>query len=165
MSSIFITSEVILCRLEVWLLRYKQIIIFAGFEIGCKALSVLFLEHWMLFCVDLRYDCQHAYKIFYLPALKSGLLHYPFYFYNIAGYLVSIWGTDAKIRAKCLLRRFWNRIYGITSFIFRTLEIILRLLELRLPGYEQIILFAGFEIMCTAVNVLFLQHWRLCCVD
>ena len=45
------------------------------FQIPCTSLSVLFSEHWRLFCVDWRYDCQDMSKIFYFPALKFGLRH------------------------------------------------------------------------------------------
>ena len=50
-------------------------------------------------------------------------------------------------------------------FYFRTLEVILRRLEVQLPRKGRKRLFAGFEIGFMAFAVLFLEHWRLFCVD
>ena len=51
---IFRTFDDILCRLEVWLRRYRLKYLFAGIEFGLTALAVQFLEQWRLFCVDWR---------------------------------------------------------------------------------------------------------------
>ena len=73
MRSIFRKLEVILRWLEVWLPIYKQNLLFVLFEIVCMALFVLFLEHWILFCVDWRYGCQDTGKIFTTLLLKSNI--------------------------------------------------------------------------------------------
>ena len=41
----------------------------------------------------------------------------------------------------------------------------LRLLEVRLPSYKRKHIFAGFAITLTTYASLFLEHWRLFCVD
>ena len=71
----------------------------------------------------------------------------------------------ARIRAKAFIRRHRNPVYGICSFIFRTLEVFLRRLEVFLPRYRAKHLFVGFEIGFTAFASLFLEHWRLFYVD
>ena len=47
---------------------------------GFTVFSVLFLDHWRIFCVDWRYFCQDMGQNFYSPALKLGLRHLLFYF-------------------------------------------------------------------------------------
>ena len=49
--------------------------------------------------------------------------------------------------------------------MFRTLEVISRHLDIRLPRYKQNILFFGFKIGYTALFVIILEHWMLFCVD
>ena len=49
--------------------------------------------------------------------------------------------------------------------MFRSLQLILRQLEVRLPRIGQKRLFACVEIGFTAFAVIFLEHWRLFCVD
>ena len=58
-----------------------------------------------------------------------------------------------------------NWVYIINSSNFRTLEFILRRLEVRLPRYKRKRLFAGFEIGFTVIAVLFFEHWRFICID
>ena len=67
-------------RLVVLLQRYSRKRLFVGFKIGLTAFEFLFLEHWMLFCVDWMYGCQDTGENIYLPALKLGLRHLQFYF-------------------------------------------------------------------------------------
>ena len=45
------------------------------------------------------------------------------------------------------------------------MEVILRQLEVRLPRYGPKDLYADFKIGFIAFVVLFLEHWRLLCVD
>ena len=79
--------------------------LFAGLEIGFRAFIVLFLEHLMLFSFDFTYGCQVTGENLYWPALKSGLRHSPFYFWNIGGYFTLIGGTIAKIPSKTFICR------------------------------------------------------------
>ena len=53
--SIFKTLEVVLHLSEVQLARYGRKRLFDDFEIGFWPFNILFLVHWRLFCVDLRY--------------------------------------------------------------------------------------------------------------
>ena len=53
-------------------------------------------------------------------------------------------------------RRRLNWVYDIRHSIFRTMEVILRRLELRLPRYGRKCLFTGFKIGFTAFAVLYL---------
>ena len=69
--------------------------------------------------------------------------------------------TVAKIRVKAFIYHLLNQVYGIRHSIFRTLEVILRLLEVRLPRYFQKPIFADFEIGFTAFFILFLEYYRL----
>ena len=78
---------------------------------------------------------------------------------------MSIGDTVAKIRALTLICRLCSWVYYIFSFIFRTLEVILRRLDVRLQRYVQKPLFAGFEMVFMAFAFLFLEQWRLFCVD
>ena len=55
-NSIFKTLDVILLRLEETLPRYRRKYLFAGFEIGYTAITVLFSELWRVFCVNWKYD-------------------------------------------------------------------------------------------------------------
>ena len=68
----FYNIEDILRWLEVRLKRYGRKHLFAGFEIRFTAFTVLFLEHWRLFCVNWMYDCQETGENVYLLALKLG---------------------------------------------------------------------------------------------
>ena len=104
--------------------KYKQKLLFASFKIWIIALSLLFLQHWRLFFIDWRYSFSDTGKTLYLPPLKLGLRHNPYYFYNIGGYFASIGEMFAKIRAKSFIHRLWNLFYVIVCSIFRTLEII-----------------------------------------
>ena len=87
--SIFRTLEMILLRLQARLTRYGQNLLFTNYEVRFTTLSVLFLEHWRLFYVYWRYGCQNTGKIIYSPALKLGLRHHYFYFFNIGCYFSS----------------------------------------------------------------------------
>ena len=134
LRSIFLTLQVYLHRLKVLLPRYGWNCLFYSFEIGLTAFAVVFLEHWRLFCVDLRYGCQDTTKTVYFSALKL--------------------------------------LYDICLSIFRTLEVILHQLDIRLPRYRRKCLLASFEIVFTEIAVLFLEHWwlfcfgwRYCCQD
>ena len=120
--SIFRTLVFILRRLEVWLPICRWNRLLSGFRIGFTAFTTPFLEQWKLFCVDWRYGCEDPGVNVYLPALKSGLRHSPFYFYNIGIYFAWIRGTVSKIRAKMFIRQHWKWVYGIGRCIFRTLE-------------------------------------------
>ena len=51
--------------LKVLLLKYGRKRFFDGFEIGCRAFTVLSYEHWKLFCIDWRYG-----ENVYSPALN-----------------------------------------------------------------------------------------------
>ena len=55
-------------------------------------------------------------------------------------------------------------VFFIRRSIFRTLEVILRRLDLRLPRYWRKQLFAGFEIGFT-FTVQFQEHKMLFCID
>ena len=92
-----------LCRLEVSLPRYRRISLYFGFKIRFTVFSILYLDHWRLFCVDLRYSCKDSGNNVYSPALKLNLRHLPFYFQNIGSYFLSIGVTVAKIRAKLFI--------------------------------------------------------------
>ena len=72
-------------------------LIFVSFEIKFMVISVLFIEHWRLFFLNLTYDCKYTFKLFYLQVFKLGLRQYPFSFQNIGGYFSSIGGTVANI--------------------------------------------------------------------
>ena len=58
--SIFRILLVILRRLEVRLEKYGRKRFFEGFDIGCTAFAVLFIDHRRIFCADLRYGCKYA---------------------------------------------------------------------------------------------------------
>ena len=104
-------------------------------------------------------------KKFNLIALKLVLRHIIFYFSNIGCYFASIGGTVSKIRLKTSIHLLWNGVYGIHRSIFRTLEVILRQLEVRLPSYRRKHLFDCFEFGFTVFAILFLEHWKLYCID
>ena len=53
----------------------------------------------------------------------------------------------------------------ISHSIFRTLDVIVRRIEVRLPRYGQKRLFTAFEIVLIAFAFVFLEHWKLFCVD
>ena len=79
---------------------------------------------------------------------------------------------DAKIRANFFITRLQNWFYCIRCSIFRTLEVILRLLEVWLLRFGRKRLFACFEIVFSTFTVLFLAHrrlfwvyWRYVCPD
>ena len=104
---IFRTFDVILRWFEVRLPRYVRKTLFMCFEMGFAVFKVLFLEHWMSFCVD--------------------------------------WMYVLKILVKTFIRRCYNWVYHIRLSVFRTFEVILRWLEVRLQRYRRNCLFSGFE--------------------
>ena len=69
-----------LMLIKVPLSSYGQKRSFAGFDIGFTSFTVLFLEHWRLFWVDLSYRYQDNDKNFHSPASKPVLRHSLFYF-------------------------------------------------------------------------------------
>ena len=72
--------EVCLRRLEVrWPLYWRKWL-FLGLYIRFTTFTVLFLEHWRLFCVEWRYGCQDTGEKVYMLAFKTGLQYLPFYF-------------------------------------------------------------------------------------
>ena len=97
--------------------------------------------------------------------MKWCLRHSPFLFLNIGCYFASIGDTVAKIRSITFFYRLWNWVYGIHHSIFRTLEVVLRRLEVWSPRHWRYNLFSGFQIGFTSFTVLFLEHWRLFCID
>ena len=91
--------------------------------------------------------------------------------FELQRFFTLIGGMVVKILAKTFLL-LWNRLYYIRRSIFRTIEVILRWLEIQLPQYGDKRLFAGFEIGFTTIAVLFIEHWsfylvdlRYCCQD
>ena len=68
-------------------------------------------------------------------------------------------------RQKCLFIGFKIGFYGSCHSIFRTLEVICVRLDVCLPKYGRKRKFDGFEIEFKAFAVLFLEHWKLFCVD
>ena len=88
-------------------------------------------------------------------ALKLSLQHSLFYFDNIGCYFASIRGTVVKIRAKTFIRMLYNWVYCISHSIFRTLEVILHRLEIRLPRYKWKLLFANFKIIYGFLRFIF----------
>ena len=76
---------------------------------------------------------------------------------------LDVWFT--KIRAKAFIIHLWNQINGIRCSIFKTLEVILRWLEVPLAKCGWNRLFSGFKHGLEAFAVLFLEHWRLFCVN
>ena len=83
----------------------------------------------------------------YSPDLKLCLRYLRFYFRTLKVIFASIGDTVAKIRAKTFIRRLSYWIYNICRFIFRTLEVNLHRLELRLPRYGRKHLFASFKLL------------------
>ena len=67
--------------------KIRAKLLLSGFEIGFKAFASLFLEHWRILCVNLRYGCQDEGLKVYFPAMKLGLRLSPFYFQKIGGFL------------------------------------------------------------------------------
>ena len=135
--------------------RYRWKHLLDAFEIRFTVFVVLFSEYWSLFWVDWRYGCQNTCENAYLTALRLGFCHSLFYFWNIAGYFAYIGCSFAKIRVNTFIRRLWNCVYSFRRYIFRTLEVILCWLEVRLPRYVRKHLFAGFAIGFTTFPVLF----------
>ena len=72
------------------------------------------------------YLCQYTSENVASPYLKPVLQYLPFFFVHFGGYLALIGRTVAKIGAKTLLRRLWNRFYSIHRFFLGTLVVILR---------------------------------------
>ena len=58
---------------------------------------------------------------------------------------------------KTFIRRLLNRVYCIHHSNFKILEVILHQLDVQLRRYGGKRLFAGFEIVLTAFNVVFLE--------
>ena len=77
-------------------------IFFAGFEIAFTSFVALFLECWMLFCINWRYFCKDIGEKIFSQALKWRLRHSPFYFQNIGRYFASIGGTIGDLRDKII---------------------------------------------------------------
>ena len=65
------------------------------------------------------------------------------------------------IRAKMLILSLYNRLNGICSSIFRTLEVIFSRPKVPLPRYEQKQLFVVSENGLLALSVLFLALLKL----
>ena len=115
----FTTLDGFLRWSEVPLLTYRQKLVFACFETGFMAFSVLLLALWRFFCVDHRYRCQDTAINVCSPVLKPVLRYFSFYFLYFRGIFASIGGTFSKIREKTFVCRLWNRFYGIRrSFFF-----------------------------------------------
>ena len=76
-----------MCQFDVRLPRYRQKRLFTGFQIRFTSFAVLFLEQWMLFCVNLRYGWQDKGEIVFWQALKLGLRHSSLKFENIGGFM------------------------------------------------------------------------------
>ena len=86
-------------------------------------------------------------------------------FFEHLRFFTSIGHMVVKIRAKTSIQYLWNWVYGILRFICRTLETILRRLEVLFPRYGRKRLFNDFEIGFLAFAILFLEHSMLFCVD
>ena len=102
--------------------------------------------------MDWRYGFQDTSKNVISPALKSGLRHLPFYFWNIMIFCVD-WMYGCQDTRKTYINRLWIRVYSICRSIFRTFKIILCWLELRLPRYVRNHLFPGFEIRIFVIHL------------
>ena len=149
---------------DVPLSRYRWKRCFAGSKTGFTAFTVLFWALWWLFYIYWTYCCQNTEKNLSLPALKPILWHLPFFFEHYGGYFASIWCTVAKIWAKTLLHRLWNRNDNIRHIFLHTLGLICQS-NLTLPKYERKHCFATFEAGFTVFAILFWALWCLFCVN
>ena len=156
--------EVILTQLEIRFPRYEQKHSFAGFEIEFTSFAVLFLEHggnfeWIGGTVSkirekqLFADFEIGFTAFTLLFLEHWSL-----FWVDWRYCGRDTGKNVYSTALILCLRY-------SQFFFRTLEVILRRMEVRLWRYGQKHLFKGFEIGFLAFAVLFLEHLMLFCDD
>ena len=111
------------------------------------------------------YFCQDTGKNVDSLALRLVLRHTPFFFGQFVGYFLSIWPTFARIQAKTLVRRLWNRLLVIHCSFLNILVVILRQFDVPLPRYRQKCWFAGFETEFTAYAVLFWALWWYFCIN
>ena len=136
-SSFLSTLVVILCQMDVSLLKYGRMYCIAWFETCFTAFAVLFLALRWLFCVNPIYRCQDTHENVLSSTLKMVLRHLTFFFDHFGGYFSSIRRTVAKIQVKMLLRQLLKQFYGICSSFLSTLVVILRLLYVLLPKYRK----------------------------
>ena len=126
--------------------------------------AVCFWALWWLSCVNRMCRCQNTVKNVSSPALKPVLIHSPFFFEHLGRYFVSIECTIANIRAKLFLGWLLNRFYGIHIFLC-ALWCFFGQFDIPLPKYVQKRYFFTYEIVFTAVAVLFWALWWLFCID
>ena len=132
--SIFRIMEVILCWLEVRFPGYKRKHLFAAFEIVFNAFAILFFET----LVVILHRLELLLKRYRQKSLFTGFkMTFPVLFLELWSLNRAVWSYGFKDTGEKIYSPLWNLVCLISLSIFRTLEVILWFLEVRLSRYQK----------------------------